>query len=214
MVITWYGQSCFKIQSGELTIVTDPFSKEIGLTPPRFRADVVLVSHDHHDHNNSDTLTGDPFLIRTPGEYEVKGIYVHGISTFHDTTQGGERGLNTMYLIEAEGLRILHMGDFGENEMRNETLEQIGTVDILLIPVGGTYTITGDQAAKIVKDIEPKFLIPMHYKIPGLKIGLDSVDEFLKEMGNPNAETQEKLTVKKKEVGEDDKTKIVLLNIA
>lgn len=214
MVITWYGQSCFKIQSGELTIVTDPFSKEIGLTPPRFRADVVLVSHNHDDHNNADSLSGEPFLIRSPGEYEIKGIYVHGISTFHDASEGQERGLNTMYLIEAEGLRILHMGDFGENEMRSETLDRIGSVDILMIPVGGTYTITGDQAAKIVKDIEPKFLIPMHYNIPGLKIALADVAEFLKEIGNPQAPSQEKLTIKKKEVNEDDKTQIVLLKVA
>ena len=211
MVITWLGQACFKLQSGDLTIVVDPYSKDIGLTPPRFRAELVLVTHEHYDHSNAESLTGEPFVIKGPGEYEVRGVYVQGIHTFHDQVQGKERGLNTVYNIEVEDIRVVHLGDFGEKEMRDETLEKLGSVDILMIPVGGKYTIDAETAAKIVKQIEPKIVIPMHYKIPGLKIALGGVEEFLKEIGAGKAETQERLTVKKKDFDEEDKTKVIVL---
>jgi len=215
MVITWYGQSCFKIQSGDLVIVTDPFSKEIGLTPPRFRADIALSSHDHHDHNNLESITGEPFIINTPGEYEVKGAYVHGIQTFHDDVNGAERGLNTIYLIELEGIRVLHMGDYGEGVSKDARfIEEVGEVDILLVPVGGTYTIDGQGAARLTKDIEPRFVVPMHYNLPGLKVNLADNTQFLKEMGIKNAETQEKFTIKKKDIIEEEKTNVVVLKIA
>ncbi|MDP3778549.1 MAG: MBL fold metallo-hydrolase [bacterium] len=215
MVITWYGQSCFKIQSGDLVIVIDPFSKEIGLTPPRFRADVALSSHAHDDHNNLESVTGEPFIINNPGEYEVKGAYVHGIETFHDNENGAERGLNTIFLVEIEGIRILHMGDYGDDANRDaQFIEEVGEVDILLVPVGGTFTIDGQRAARLTKDIEPRFVIPMHYKIPGLKIALADNTQFLKEMGVKNAESQEKFTIKKKDITEEEKTEVVVLNIA
>lgn len=210
MVIQWLGQSCFKITSGDLTIVIDPYAKEIGLTAPRFRANIVLVTHAHPDHSNAESLSGEPFVISSPGEYEVHGVYIRGIETFHDTTEGRERGLNTIYLIKAEDISIAHCGDFGEKEMRGETLEALGNVDILMIPVGGKYTIDGEGAARIVKQIEPKFVIPMHYKIPGLTVPLESVDEFLKEMGS-KAVAEEKLVVKKKDFVEEGKTEIKVL---
>lgn len=211
MVITWYGQACFKLQSGDLVVVIDPFSKEIGLTPPRFRSDVVLVTHQHHDHNNKENLAGEPFVVEGPGEYEARGVYVHGIETFHDDKEGKERGKNTVYKIEVEDMHIAHLGDFGESKMRDATLEQLGDVDILMIPVGGKYTIDAETAADVVKQIEPKLVIPMHYKVSGLKVTLDGVEQFLKEMGASKIEAQEKFTVKKKELGEDEKTRVVVL---
>jgi len=215
MVITWYGQSCFKIQSGDLVIVVDPFSKDIGLTPPRFRADIALVTHAHHDHNNLDSVSGEPFTITAPGEYEVKGAYIHGIETFHDNKKGKERGLNTIYMIEVEGIRLLHMGDYGEDSDKDARfLEEAGEVDILLVPVGGTYTIDGESAARLTKDVEPRFVIPMHYKISGLKISLADNSQFLKEMGVKNAEPQEKFTIKKKDITEEEKTEVVALKVA
>lgn len=192
-------------------VIVDPFSKEIGLTPPRFRADVVLVTHGHFDHSNHESLTGDPFLISGPGEFEVKGVYVSGIETFHDEMEGKERGMNTVYKIEMEDIKILHLGDFGEKELRNETLERIGDVDMLLVPVGGKYTIDAETAAKVVKQLEPRFVIPMHYKIPGIKVSLDTAEDFLKEMGATKAIPQEKLVLKKKDIGEDEKTEVVVL---
>jgi len=214
MVIQWYGQSCFKIQSGDLTLVVDPYSKEIGLTPPRFRADAVLVTHGHFDHSNSESLTGEPFLISGPGEFEVRGVYIFGMETFHDEAEGRERGMNTVYKIKMEDIRILHLGDFGEKELRNETLEKIGDVDVLLVPVGGKYTIDAEAAAKVVKQLEPRFVIPMHYRTPGIKVSLDTVEDFLKEMGATKTVPQEKLVLKKKDMGEDEKTEVIVLKMA
>lgn len=211
MVITWLGQACFKIQSGDLVIVIDPFSKDIGLTPPRFRSDLVLVTHAHYDHSNAESITGDPMVISGPGEYEAKGVYIKGAETFHDNSQGKDRGLNTIYMVELEDMRILHLGDLGEEKLRGETLDQIGSIDILMIPVGGKYTIDGEQAASVVKQIEPRFVIPMHYKIPGLKVGLEGPEHFLKEMGATKAAVQEKFVVKKKDIGEKEKTEVVVL---
>lgn len=211
MVIIWYGQSCFKIQSGDLVFVIDPFSKEIGLTPPRFRADAALITHDHYDHANKDTVSGEPFGISGPGEYEVKGVSIRGIETFHDASEGKERGMNTCYKMIFEDIRILHMGDFGEEKIRGETLDAIGDVDILLLPVGGVYTIDAAKAARVVKQIDPHIVIPMHYALPGLKIPLGGVDAFLKEMGAKSAAPQEKLTIKKKDLKDEGKTEIVVL---
>ena len=218
MIITWYGHSCFKIQSAELVVVTDPFAKEIGLTPPRVRADVVTVTHKHFDHANAESLTGDPFVISGPGEYEVKGAYIHGIETFHDAEKGADRGMNTVYSIRVEDLTIAHFGDFGENELRPETADELGNVDILMIPVGGTYTIDAKAAAKIVKRLEPRFVIPMHYGIKGLSkellSKLDGIEAFLKEMGAGAVEPVEKFTIKKKDIGTEEKTEVVVLKIA
>ena len=211
MVITWYGQSCFKIQSGELVLAIDPFDKEIGLTPPRFRGNLVLITHAHFDHSNASTIAGEPFIISGPGEYEVAGTYIRGIETFHDSVKGKERGKNTIYLIEVEDIRILHLGDFGEDAMRDETRDFVGEVDILMIPVGGTYTIDSEAAAKVVTQLEPKIVIPMHYKLPGVRADLAPVDTFLKEMGVTAASPEEKLVIKKKDLGTEGKTQIRVL---
>lgn len=214
MVITWYGQSCFKVQSGDTVLVTDPYHKEIGLTPPRFKADVITVSHAHADHNNIETIPDGAFVIDGPGDYEVKGVSFTGISTFHDAKGGRERGLNTAYLIEMEGIRLVHLGDFGEEEIRPETLDALGEVDILFLPVGGTYTIDGSAAAEVANAIEPKLVIPMHYALPGLKIKLDGVETFLKEMGVKNLAKEEKLAIKKKELGDKESMRVVVLSTA
>lgn len=210
-MIQWYGQACFKIQSGELVVAIDPYAKEIGLTPPRFRADVVLVTHGHRDHANSEALAGSPLVITGPGEYDVKGISVLGMETFHDAVAGKERGLNTAYQITMEEIRLLHLGDFGEQTMREETLDAIGAVDILMIPVGGVYTIDGARAAAIVRQIEPKIVIPMHYRIPGLAFALDEAAGFLSAMGLRGVQPEEKLTTRKKELEAKDQTTLVLM---
>jgi len=214
MTINWYGHSCFKItnQGGHLTIIIDPFDKKIGINPPRGNADIALVSHDHSDHNNIKAISGDPFLIENPGEYEVKGITINGISSYHDSKKGEERGLSTIYLIKVDGIKICHMGDFGQERLSDSQLESIGQVDILMIPVGGNYTINGAQAAKIAKQIEPSVVIPMHYKIPGLNIDVVGSDEFLKEMGVNGIKPVDKLTLRKKELS-DKEMEVVLFKI-
>ncbi len=222
MVITYYGLSCFKIQSGDTVLAVDPFSKESGLTLPRFETHAVLVTHPHENHNNIETLSEKkearldsarqegPFKITGPGEYEFKGILVRGIESFHDNKNGKQKGKNTIYIIEWEGMRLAHLGDYGEETLRSEIQETLGTPDILFLPVGGGDTIDGEAAAKLANQIEPRVIIPMHYKISGLKAKLDGVEVFMKEMGE-KAEAEEKFTIKKSGLPNAEDSKIVIL---
>ncbi len=211
MIINWYGQSCFKIVTNALTIVTDPFAKNIGLRPPAFAADIVCVSHQHEDHNNVSAIGGEPFVVDGPGEYEIKGISILGIESFHDQKQGQERGLNTIYLIESEEIRLCHLGDFGQDRFSDEQVEALGEVDILFIPVGGKTTVDASAAATLVNQLEPKLVVPMHYKLPDLKIELDPADKFLKELGAPSKESVDKITIKKKLLPES--TEVVVMKL-
>ncbi|MBI2062692.1 MAG: MBL fold metallo-hydrolase [Candidatus Yanofskybacteria bacterium] len=197
MTITWYGQSCFRLESKGTSILIDPFSKEIGLRPPRLNDPIFLVTHEHYDHNNTKEVPGESFIIRGPGEYEKSGIHFEGIMSYHDNVQGTQRGLNTLYVIRIEDMRLCHLGDLGQAKLTDEQIEQIGDVDILFIPVGGKYTIDGKEAAEIVKQVEPKIIIPMHYKVPGLSIDIESSQKFLKEIGIQPEEVEEyRITVK------------------
>lgn len=200
MIITYYGHSCFKLESGESVVITDPFPKKIGLKPFQGKADIVTVSHNHWDHNNISAIKGAPFIIAGPGEYEVRKIVIQGISSFHDKVKGKARGLNTIYLIQLSQIRLCHLGDLG-HDLEDHQLEKIGQVDILMIPVGGTFTIDPQEAPKIINQIEPRIVIPMHYQLPKLKVGgkLAKVEKFLKEMGTSKAPV-EKLVVKKKDL--------------
>ncbi len=213
MKITWHGQSCFKIVAKETTIVTDPFSKDIGLTPPRFEANIVTVSHDHHDHNNVSTLRGEPFVVEGPGEYDLKGVSILGIDSFHDNKEGKERGNNIIFVIEAEEIKVCHLGDLGQKELTNSQLEEIGDVDILMIPVGGVYTVDGEEAAAIINQIEPRIVIPMHYKIPDLNIKIQGVETFLKEMGT-DKQTIDQLVIKNKDLPKEEEMKLIVLKIS
>lgn len=215
MHIFWHGQSCFQIlalrNKGEhVLIVIDPFSEEIGLKLPRLEADILMVSHQHEDHSNIKAVSGNYFLIEDPGEYEVKNVFIQGIPSFHDNSQGRERGENTIYTIEAEALRICHLGDFGQKELNQEQLEAIGEVDILMIPVGGVFTISAKEAPKIMSQIEPKITIPMHYALPKLKIKLDPLDKFLKTFGIKSLEPIKKFSIKKKDLSPEEAKIIVL----
>lgn len=214
MKIAWYGHACFRLivktkNGDKITIITDPFSKEIGLTPPRASADIVTISHDHYDHNNIKTVAGEPFVIEGPGEYEVKGIFIKGIYSFHDTSQGEERGANTIYIIESENIKICHLGDLGQKELSSNQLDKIGEVDILMVPVGGIYTINGSEAIGIINQIEPKIVIPMHYKIPKLNLKLNNVDKFLEEIG-AKKETVEEFLIQKRDLPEEEMKVVVM----
>ncbi len=193
-------------------IVTDPFDDSYGLKVVKTPADIVTISHDHHDHNNLAAIKGEPFVITQPGEYETKGIFVYGIPTFHDDTEGKDRGLNTIYRINIEGLNLVHLGDLG-HVLNNEQLEKLGNVDILCIPVGGIFTIDAKVANRIISDIEPRIILPMHYQLPGLKFKskakLGSVDDFLKIAGLPS-EKVDKLKITKKDLPQEG-AKIVVL---
>lgn len=215
MQIIWNGQSCFQIitnlgQGNQIKIVIDPFSEDIGLKLPKLEADVLLITHGHHDHNNIKGVLGNPFLIEGPGEYEVKGISIEGISSWHDSKEGKERGGNTIYVIETEEIRLCHLGDLGQKELNEEQIDQIGDIDILLIPTGGVLTISPNEAIKIMSQIEPKIIIPMHYALPKLKVELEGLEKFLKPLGIKSVVPQPKLSIKKKDITTEE-VKIIIL---
>lgn len=208
MVITYYGVSCFKVQSGETVIAFDPPSKESKEKSPRFETHVAFISHDHPRHNGRDSLNGkgdELFIIDTPGEYETRGIRVIGVRSCHDDQGGKKRGLNTIYRVEMEGIALAHLGDFGEKELAGEVKETLGDIDILFVPIGGDAVLDPEAAAAIVNRIEPGVVIPMHYDAKSLKT-------FLKEMGQ-EVQEEEKLTIKKKEIASEE-TKVVVLKPA
>lgn len=216
MNITWYGQSCFQISSSEgknnhVSIVIDPFGEDVGLKLPRkLEADIVLVTHDHSDHNNVKAVSGQPLVINGPGEYEAKGVFIQGIPGFHDNSRGAERRDVTIYTLGAEGMRLCHLGDLGQKELTSDQLEKIGEIDILMIPVGGVYTIDAAEAIKVMAQVEPKITIPMHYQIPKLKIKIGGVDKFLKGLGVKKLESLPKLSIKKKDLLSEEAKIIVL----
>lgn len=223
MKIIWRGQSCFQLigstKKGDkpVSVVIDPFSEDIGFRLPKTEADILLVTHDHFDHNNVKGVSGvsgkAPFLIDAPGEYDVGDIFVQGIPSWHDNSKGSEKGRSIIYTLKMEGLRICHLGDLGQKELSDKELEDIGEVDILMIPVGGGVTIDAKDAAKIISLIEPKIAIPMHYDLPKIKVTLDGLDNFLRVMGKKDIQPQDKLVIKSKDIPEEG-FQIVVLNQA
>ena len=211
MDITWFGQACFKLKGKSASVVIDPFTPDfIGLKLPNLEADIVLKTHDHGDHNNVSAIAGNPKIFEGPGEYESKGVVITGVSSFHDNSGGSERGLNTIFNVSVDGVNIVHLGDLGQSSLTEAQIAEIDKTDILLIPVGSVFTIDAKQAAGIVSQLEPKIVIPMHYKIEGLKFSLDDVNLFLKEMGITSSEPQNKFTTTKDKLPEE--TQIVVLN--
>lgn len=201
MEIQYLGQSCFRIKGKETVLLTDPYdSQKVGFKFPKTTADVVTISHDHYDHNNWIAVEGtdqrpEPFVINSPGEYEVAGISVFGVPSFHDSLNGQKFGKNTIYIIALEGVRLIHLGDLG-HKLDNNQLEQVNGADVLFVPVGGTYTLDAKKAAEVVNQIDPSIVIPMHYKSPGLNIELAPVEDFLKEMGREEVKPVPKLVIK------------------
>jgi len=210
MEITWYGHSFFRIKAREGSIVTDPFSKQIGYSVPRVTADIVTISHNHPGHNNAEAIKGEPKVIRGPGEYEVKGIFVFGIPTNHDKRNGRERGRNTVFLFEMENLTVCHLGDLG-HVLNQSQVEALGEVGVLLIPVGGTSTLTAPLAVEVVNLIDPRIVVPMHYRTPAVTLKLDPLDKFLKEIGTKVEAPQESLKVTAGSLPEE--TQIVVLEV-
>jgi len=215
MNINWHGQSCFQIFSAQgkdnhVSIVIDPFDESTGLKLPKLQADIVLVTHEHSDHNNVKAVSGEPFIIKGPGEYDIKKVFIQGISGYHDNVQGTQRGSITIYTIETEEMRLCHLSDLGQKELTSSQLDKIGDIDILMIPIGGIYTIDAAEAVKVMAQIEPRVIIPMHYKIPKLKIKLDDIDKFLKNLGIKKPESLPKLSIKKKDISAEE-AKIIIL---
>ncbi len=212
MKIQYLGHSCFKLtESTGTTIITDPYGK-IGYELPKgLRADAVTVSHGHFDHNNVKAIGGRPHIIDKEGFYELPGVEITGIKSYHDNEGGRQRGENIIYKFRMDGLEVCHLGDLGE-ECSSELLEMLLPVNILLIPVGGTYTIDGELAKEYVDRIMPEIAIPMHYKTRSLSLDLDKADGFLDLFDDEETERVNKDCVEfSREDLTEEKTKIILM---
>jgi len=189
--ITWYGMSCFRIsERTRITVVTDPFSENIGLPSPKLKGDVVTISHDVPGHNFVDAIKSDPHVLRGPGEYEIGGVFVTGIA-LHDVENNRQ---NVAYLMDYDGMTVLHLGDLSHVPKQSD-VEGLGEVHVLLLPVGGGNGLKAAQAAEVVALFEPYYVVPMHYALPGLALDLDPVDKFLTAMGVSKVQESDTLKV-------------------
>ena len=177
--IRWHGHSCFEL-TNDITLVTDPHDgKSIGLPPPSVTGDIILVSHDHFDHNSVKTVEKeDSKVVTDERKRTIHNVQINGYPSYHDESHGEKRGKNIMYKFTYDGITFCHLGDLG-HELDEKTIQQIGEIDILFIPIGGTYTIDADKAWNIVKKINPKITIPMHFKLEGLSLPISGIDPFL-----------------------------------
>ncbi len=213
MEIIYLGHSSFKIKGKTATVITDPYDdKVIGSVFPKSEAEIVTVSHNHDDHNNVTLVSNTKKVVFGPGEYEIAGVSILGYKTYHDDKKGETRGDNTIYIIEIDGVRILHLGDLG-HELSDSLISEIGDIDVLMIPVGGGYTIGPDDAVKTVRAVSPKLVIPMHYQVLGMpetiSANLLPVDEFVSKMGGTK-EISPKLTIKDASLITDQEKLVIL----
>lgn len=212
MDISWYGQACFRIKTKSAVVVTDPYDAAYtGLKKLKLSADIVTVSHDHQDHNATSVVEGDPVVMWGPGEFEVKQVRINGMASFHDAKQGNDRGRNTIFTFIADNMRVCHLGDLGHS-LTIEQIEAIGEVDVLLIPVGGVYTIGPADAVEVIAQLEPKIVIPMHFKVPNLVFDLGTADAFFKAHGQQMPAAESKLTITADKL--PDTTQVMLLSQA
>lgn len=205
MEISYLGHACFKITGKNISILIDPFLPEkVGLKLAKQDADVLAITHKHRDHDFHEIMKSEYLLLDSPGEYEVRESEIQGIESYHDDKKGEERGKNTIFTFEVDGLNVCHLGDLG-TELSSEQLDKMDGVDVLMIPVGGYYTIDSKQAVKVVSQVEPKIVIPMHFNNGSsaeTNKNLAKLDDFLHEMGvTPSA--QDKLKVTKKDLPEE-----------
>lgn len=213
--IYFHGQACFRVKGKSSSVVIDPYSSEFtGLKPLKAEADIVCISHDHKDHSEASVINGvdgkEPFVIAGPGEYEIGGVNIVGVSSFHDDKNGEERGKNTIYQVLIDELSIVHLGDLGQKKLTQDQVEILSACDVLMIPVGGVYTIDAKEALDIIAQLEPKIIIPMHYKLSGLKFDLADVSDFLKGMGKEQIEQQAKYSVSRDRLPEEVEVAVLL----
>ncbi|MEW6425774.1 MAG: MBL fold metallo-hydrolase [Bacillota bacterium] len=208
MKISWLGHACFLIETTK-KILTDPFDRQLGYPVPKAAADLVTVSHQHFDHNAVRAIPGKPQIIQSAGEHSVNGVKITGIRTFHDQNRGAQRGENIIFVIEAEEIRVCHLGDLGHT-LGQSTRAEIGKVDVLLVPVGGYYTINAAEAKEVVEQLNPGYAVPMHYKTKYLNLPIAPVDDFLKFYPGYQKETALELQAGKM----PEKVQVVLLELA
>lgn len=196
MDISWLGHSCFRIKGKHATVITDPYPPTLGYSLGKPTAHIVTISHQHLGHSYAQGIGGEPRLVTGPGEYEISSVLIVGIAAFHDGEKGKKRGKNTIYLMEVDEVSVCHLGDLG-HVLTTEQVEELESVDILLLPVGGVSTINAPMAAEVVRQLEPKVVVPMHYKTEALNRELEPVERFLKEMGVREVNSQPKLSFAK-----------------
>jgi len=208
MDINWLGHSCFRIRGTHAVIITDPYSPDLGYSLGKQTARVVTVSHQHPGHSYVQGVDGELRSVNGPGEYEISGVLIIGMATFHDEEKGSKRGKNTIYLMEIDEVSVCHLGDLG-HVLTAEQVEEIEDVDVLLLPVGGVSTIDAPMAAEVVRQLDPKVVVPMHYKTEALNRQLEPVDKFLREMGVKEVAPQPKLSLTRANL--PTSTQVVLL---
>lgn len=218
MDIQFLGHSCFKLKGKKAVVLTDPYHNSIGLELKKQSADIVTVSHQHEDHNAVEKVTGTarrevPYVISAPGEYEIEGVGVFGWGSFHDQSKGEERGENTIFVIHIDGIRVAHLGDLG-HLLTESLIKDLGEIDVLLMPVGGHYTINAAQAREVMNQISPSIVIPMHYRTPQhdqVTFGaLTDLQQSLDQMGLDDAVEQEtKLSVNQGQLPEETEVHVL-----
>lgn len=210
MEIKYFGHACFQIKDGNTSIITDPYSNSIGLKLPKLSATMVTVSSAHENHNNTDAIDGDPKVFDWPGEFENAGVYLKGLHSFHNSKDSKEQEENIIFAIHFNGIKIAHLGAQGTT-LTSEQLQELGDVDVLLVPVSGKHSIDAKKAKEVIEQIEPRVVIPMMYGVDGDKSGNAPVDAFLSAMGaSANAERVDTYTFKKAELPEEN-TKVVVV---
>jgi L-ascorbate metabolism protein UlaG (beta-lactamase superfamily) len=214
MDITWYGLSCFRIREGGVTVVCDPYDRTVGLPLPKLRADILTVSHERPGHSSIDRIAGDPKVLRGPGEYEIKNVFITGATTYHRRQKDQPLERNVIFFFEFGDLTVGHLGDLGEVPSQSEIEElNVGEIDVLMVPVGGGETLDPTRAVEVIGMFEPKLVVPMHYFQPELAPlwarTLEPVEKFLRELGISAPEPQELLRVSKSSL--PDETQVALL---
>lgn len=208
MELSWLGHSCFRLRGRDLTVVTDPFGPGIGYSPAKIQADVVTVSHDEPNHNAIGTVEGSPRVVAGPGEYELSGVMITGVATPRPAGQSRDVPRNTAYLFELDDVTVCHLGDLAA-PLGTDQIAVVRDADVLLLPVGGHCTIDATQAAEVVSQVEPKLVVPMHYRTPAVQLELDEVDRFCREIGAADLTPQPRLNLTRS--GVPDQLTVVLL---
>ena len=193
MEISWLGHSCFQLRGKNVTLITDPFAPQLEHSLGKISAPIVTISHNHPGHNYVDSISGDPRIVRGPGEYEISDVLITGVASYHDDKHGQELGRNTIYIIHMDDLVVCHLGDLG-HVLQEEQLEEAADADILLVPIGGQHTINAAQAAEVISQVEPHIVIPMHYR-PPTGDAPNPLDKFCREMGIEAINPQPKLSM-------------------
>jgi L-ascorbate metabolism protein UlaG (beta-lactamase superfamily) len=204
----WYGHNCVRIKGRDVTVITDPVGRTTGYLMPKQNADVVTISHEHPGHTNLAALRPDYRVVRGPGEYELNDIFITGIRTYKDDDRGQERGYNTVYLIELEGMVVCHLGDLG-HALTDEQAEAMSNVDVLLVPAGGGQVLDPPKAAELIGQLEPKVVIPLQYATAFGDRSLGDLATFCKHLGVEAPPAEEKLVLRQSDL--TDALRLVVL---